>query len=322
MARLQLSLAMRGYDHVRDLVQGEVRAEGIDLVPMELPVEEIFFRFTRHREWHVSEMSFGKVAALAARGDPGFVCLPVFPSRVFRHSAIYVRPGAGIAEPKDLERRRVGIPEWAQTAGVYARGLLVHEYGVDLASMRWFQAGVREPGRIEKVELSLPAGVSITAMPERTLSEMLASGELDAAVSALAPAGGERLFADYPAVELAYWKKTRVFPIMHVVVLRTDVYQRDRWAAVNLARAFEEAKRRSLARAAEMNAALVPVPWLPDLVARWRAEAGEDFWPYGVEPNRATLQAFLQYAHEQGVCRRRLAVEELFAPETLERARI
>jgi 4,5-dihydroxyphthalate decarboxylase len=322
MGRLQLSLAVRGYDHVRDLVQGEVRAEGIDLVPMELPVEEIFFRFTRHREWDVSEMSFGKVVSLLSQGDAGLVPIPVFPSRVFRHSAIAVRAGAGIARPKDLEGRRVGIPEWAQTAGIYVRGLLAHEYGVDLAAIRWLQAGVREAGRIEKVELRLPAGVRITPVPDRTLSQMLAAGELDAAISAVAPAGSERLFADCPAVELEYWRKTRIFPIMHVIVLRRDVYERDRWIAMNLYQAFEAAKRRSLARAAETHAALVPVPWLPDLVRRWRAEAGEDFWPYGVEANRATLEAFLGYAHEQGVCHRRLAVEELFAPETLERARI
>jgi 4,5-dihydroxyphthalate decarboxylase len=180
---------------------------------------------------------------------------------------------------------------------------------------------VREPGRIEKVPLRLPPGLKLTPAPDRSLADMLAKGDLDAVISARDP-GGERLFADYPAEELAYYRKTRIFPIMHVVVLRRDVYERDRWIAMNLLQAFEEAKNLSLARAAEISASAVPLPWVADHARRWREAAGADPWPYGVEPNRPTLEAFLQYAHEQGVCARRLAPEELFAPETLQRAKI
>ena len=322
MAHIQLSLAIGAYDHVRDLVSGAIRPDGIELIPHELAIEEVTFRFTRHAEWDVSELSFGKTVALLAQDDPQIVPIPVFPSRVFRHSAIYLPDRSEIRNPKELEGKRVGIPEWAQTAGIYARGLLQHEYAVNLAAIDWVQAGVREPGRGEKVALQLPAGLRLTPRPDTSLSQMLAAGELDAVISARAPHNAKRLFPDYQALELEYWKKTRIFPIMHVVVLRKDVYLRNRWIAMNLLKAFTAAKQRSLARALELGVSHAPLPWVADHAARWRELAGEDFWPYGAEANRTTLEAFLQYAFEQGVCRRRLKLAELFAPETLERCKI
>jgi 4,5-dihydroxyphthalate decarboxylase len=317
---LPVTLAINPYDHVRDLLTGDVRAAGVDLVPLELPIEEIFYRFTKFREWHASEMSFGKVISLMSEDRPEIICVPVFLSRVFRHSAIYVG-NSKIRSPKDLEGKRVGIPEWAQTAGIYVRGMLAHEYGVDLAKIRWVQAGVREPGRVEKVELKLPAGVKIERNADRTLVDMLEKGDLDAVMSAR-EVPGVRLFQDYRAAEAEYWKKTRVFPIMHVLVLRRDVYEQNRWLAMNLFQAFLEAKRRSVARVAEFGLSHLPMPWVPDHVRQWKEIAGEDFWPYGVEANRPTLEAFLQYGYEQGVCRKRLKVEDLFAPETLQSFKI
>jgi 4,5-dihydroxyphthalate decarboxylase len=321
MMGLQLSLAMNAYDHVRDVLSGEVRPKGIEILPLELGIEEIFYRFTRFQEWHVSEMSFGKVVSLMSGERPPIVVLPVFVSRVFRHSAIYLPKGSPIKKPKDLEGCRVGIPEWAQTAGIYVRGMLAHEYGVDLASIQWFQAGVREAGRVEKVELHLPAGVKIQRVADRTLVQMLAAGELDAVMSAREiPA--RRLFSDYRTAEAEYWKKTRIFPIMHVLVIRRDVYERDRWIAMSLYQAFEEAKRKSVARVREFGLSHLPMPWVPDHLAHWRALAGEDFWPYGIEPNRPTLEAFFQYAHEQGVAKQHLRMENVFAPETREQFKI
>jgi 4,5-dihydroxyphthalate decarboxylase len=311
---LALTLAINPYDHARNL-----HAQGIDLTVLELPIEEIFFRFTKFREWHASEMSFGKTVSLMSQPSPSIIPIPVFPSRVFRHSAIYVNPG--IKSPKDLEGRKVGIPEWAQTAGIYARGMLQHEYGVDLARIHWFQAGVHQPGRIEKVELKLPPGIRITPVPDRTLEQMLASGELDAVISARSP-GGKRLFEDYVPLEREYFRKTRIYPIMHVMVLRREVYERDRWIAMNLLKAFEEAKRNSMERLVEIGLSHVPMPWLAEHANRWREIAGEDFWPYGIEGSRPTLEAFLQYAFEQGVAQRHLKVEELFAPETRESFKI
>ena len=314
--KLPLSLAIGPYDHTREL-----RPDGIELTRLDLPIEEIFFRFTKFREWDVSEMSFGKIISLMTEERPPIVALPVFVSRVFRHSAIYVAEPKKLKTPKDLEGKRVGIPEWAQTAGIYVRGMLQHEYGVDLAKIDWRQAGVREAGRVEKVELRLPPGVKIQAMPQHTLAGMLAAGELDAAISARDP-GGERLFASHRELEADYYRKTRIFPIMHVVVVRREAYERDRWIAMNLFKAFEEAKQLALERIADIGASQVPVAWVADHARQWQAMAGQDFWPYGLEPNRATLEAFLQYGFEQGIARRRLKVEELFAPETLARAKI
>ena len=310
--KLPLSLAISPYEHTRDL-----QPQGIDLNVLDLPIEEIFYRFTHFREWDASEMSFGKVISLMSQPRPEIICVPVFLSRVFRHSAIYTK----LKNPKDLEGKRVGIPEWAQTAGIYVRGMLQHDYGVDLARIQWFQAGVREPGRVEKVQLKLPEKVTITPRPDRTLIDMLAKGDLDAVISAR-EVPGARLFENYQEVEKAYYRKTRIFPIMHVLALKRDVYERDRWIAMNLLKAFEEAKSRSLARVTEFGLSHLPLPWVPDHARQWRALAGEDFWPYGIEPNRRTLEAFVQYGFEQGVSKRPLKVEELFAPETLERAKI
>jgi 4,5-dihydroxyphthalate decarboxylase len=223
---LPLTLAISPYDHARGLA-----AQGIDLAVLELPIEEIFFRFTKFREWHASEMSFGKTVSMMAQEVPAIMPIPVFPSRVFRHSAIYLAEKSDIQRPKDLEGRKVGIPEWAQTAGIYVRGLLQHEYGVDLARIQWYQAGVQQPGRIEKVKLHLPEGLRITAVPDKSLAGMLASGELDAVISARDP-GGRRLFENYQDAEEAYFRKTRIYPIMHLVVLRRDAW-RNRWIAMN-----------------------------------------------------------------------------------------
>jgi len=313
---LPLTLAIHPYDHVRGLAP-----QGVDLTVLELPIEEIFFRFTKFLEWDASEMSFGKTVSLMSQASPGIMPIPVFPSRVFRHSAIYVSRNSGISKPKDLEGRRVGIPEWAQTAGIYCRGLLQHEYGVDLARIEWYQAGVHQPGRVEKVQLNLPKGVRITPVPDKTLAQMLASGELDAAISARDP-GGTRLFQNYLELEEAYFRKTRIYPIMHVIVLRRDVYERDRWVAMNLFKAFAETTRHSMQQLVDIGLSHVPMPWVAEHARRWREIAGEDFWPYGIEPNRPTLEAFLQYAFEQGVAARHLKVEELFAPETRESFKI
>jgi 4,5-dihydroxyphthalate decarboxylase len=311
--KLPLTLAIGAYDHVRNLDPA-----GIDLTVLELPIEEVTYRFTRHAEWDASELSFGKTVSLLSQADPQIVPIPVFPSRVFRHSAIYTN---SIKKPQDLAGKRVGVPEWAQTAGIYVRGMLQHEYGVDLRSIKWFQAGVREPGRAEKVALKLPDGLSLTPMPEKSLASMLASGELDAVISARDP-GGQRLFPQTEAMEEQYFRKTGIFPIMHVIALRKSSYLANRWIAMNLAEAFESAKRASLARVSEIGVSQAPLPWLADLARRWKEMAGEDFWPYGVEPNRRTLDAFLQYAHEQGVTHRKLSVDDLFAPETRERAKV
>jgi 4,5-dihydroxyphthalate decarboxylase len=329
MANISVSLAIADYDHARDLVDGTVRVEGADIIPLRLTVEEIFHRFMKYREFDVAEMSFGKVIALAAQGDRSLVALPVFPRRVFRHSSIYVRADAGIAAPGQLAGRKIGIPEWAQTAAVYSRGMLVHDYGVDLNSIQWIQAGVNDPGRAEKVKLSLPAGLRYESAPDRSLSQMLLAGEIDAALTARPPApfvAGDarvrRLFPDFRSAERAWWEKTGIFPIMHVMAMRRDVFDRAPWLAMNLVKAFEDAKNRSLERISADLESYLPLPWAPAEAGYARERLGGDFWPYGVEPNRRTLEAFTQYAFEQGVCARRLAPEEIFSPEVQGRHKV
>jgi 4,5-dihydroxyphthalate decarboxylase len=322
MNRLRLTLALGDYDHTRDVAQGVVRPDGIELVWLNLPVEEIFFRFTKYREWDVTELSFGKYVSLLSQDDASVVALPVFPSRVFRLSSIYVRPDGPVKRPADLAGKRIGVPEWAQTAAVYSRGYIAHELGVKLSDIEWVQAGLGEPGRVEKVALKLPAGLRLRPVPDKTLTGMLLAGELDAVLSARPPRGvGEgkiaRLYPEYRAAEEAYFRKTGVFPIMHVVALRREVLERDPWVAMNLVKAFEEAKRRSLARLAEVTASHAPLAWLGDYVAELRGVFGDDPFPYGLEPNRRTLDAFLQFAFEQGVCHRKLAPEELFPAQVL-----
>jgi 4,5-dihydroxyphthalate decarboxylase len=325
---LRLTMAVSGYDHIRDLATGAVRVEGVELSTLQLPLEEIFYRFLRYREWHVSELSLAKYVALRASCDDSLRAIPVFPSRVARHSSIFVRPD-GPKVPADLAGARIGVPEWAQTAAVYTRSLLVHEWGIPLRDVRWFQAGVNQPGRQEKVELHLPEGVTLTREPARSLDEMLHAGDLDAVFSAHPPASFERgdpgitrLFPDYEPVEREYVARTGIFPIMHVMVIRSDVLDRDPWIAQNLLTAFTAAKDASLARLAEMTASRFPLPWAPERLADIRALLGPDPWPYGVEANRVTLAAFTRAAHEQGVAARRLEPDELFAPQVLGQVRV
>ena len=321
MEKVALTLAIGDYEHTRDLASGRVPVQGATLNVLALPPEEAFFRFTHFREWEVSEMSMGKVVSLRSQADEGFTAIPVFPSRVFRHSMIYVREDAKLERPEQLKGRRIGIPEWAQTAVIYARGYLSREAKVPLESVDWVQAGVNEAGRAEKVKLRLPAGVRLRPEPTRSLNDMLLAGELDAVLSARPPRdlgkGIRRLFADYAKAEEAYFKETGIFPIMHVVVVRSDVLDRHPWLAMNLYKAFEEAKRRSIERLSDITASHAPFAWLAPYAERMKAMFGEDFWPYGLEKNRKTLQAFVDFAFEQGVCHRKLSLEELFPEQVL-----
>jgi 4,5-dihydroxyphthalate decarboxylase len=319
--RLRLTIAVNDYDQIRDVTSGRVPVEGIALTSLHLEIEEIFYRFVKYREWDISELSFAKYVALTAQGAD-LTAIPVFPSRMFRHSAFYVRPDGPVKTPADLAGKRMGIPEWAQTAGVYCRGLLAHEFGVDLASVEWVQAGVNEAGRVEKVSLKLPAGVAIRAEPQRSLTEMLLDGSIDAIMTARAPsafvAGDERivrLIPDSRRAEAEYFKKTGIYPIMHVLALRRAVVDAHPWVAMNLFKSFEIAKNRSLDRARDVTASRFPLPWSQDHLADVEALFGRDCFPYGIADNRATLDAFLTYAHEQGLTDRLLTPEALFPPQ-------
>ncbi len=325
MANIQLTMAIDDYDHVHDLVSGAVRAEGIDLTCLSLRVEEIFYRFLHGGEWEVSEVSMGMSSSAISRGDAPFLAIPVFPSRMFRLSSIFVRPDGAVSKPEDLAGKRIGVPEWAQTAGVYTKGWLMHQIGIPLADIDWYQSGVNDPGRIEAATLKLPDGVRLTSVAERSLTELLFDGDIDAIVSARPPnefvAGNPaivRLIPDYRTAEEAYFRDTGIFPIMHTVAVRREVLERHPWVAINLYKAFDAAKRRSVKRIMDVTASQIAVPWGYHSAAELgRLVFGEgEYWPYGIGPNRVTLDAFLQFCFEQGVCHRRLEPEDLF-PEQL-----
>jgi len=329
MAKLPLTIAVSDYDHVRDFANGVVTAEGIEANFLTLTVEEIFQRFIQLREWHVSETSFGKYVALRSQGDDSLTAIPVFPSRMFRLSSLYVRADGSVARVEDLAGRKVGVPEWAQTAAIYTRGYLVHQVGIPLADIEWVQAGVSQAGRAEQVRLNLPDGVRLTPVAGRSLQDLLLAGEIDAIMTAHPPSRFEegdgaivQLVPDYQPAEEAYFKETGIFPIMHVITARRDVADAHPWALMNLFIAFQEAKRRSVARAFELTASRFPIPWSAYHAARSADMFDGEYWPYGIDPNRRTLDAFLQYAHEQGVCHRRLGIEDLFPENVRSRVRV
>jgi len=314
-----LTIATTDYDHFRDFRFGLVRAEGIDVNWLTLGHHEIFSRFTFNREWDVSELSFAKFSAQVTRNDSDIIGLPVYASRLFRFASFYVNRKAGIKTAKDLHGKRVGVPEWAHTAAVYMRGWLMHETGIALSDIEWIQAGTNEAGRIEKVELSLPKGVRLTSMPEKTLSGMIAAGELDCVIIARPPNSFRekhpdvvRLFPDYESEERRYYEDNRVYPIMHVIAMRKAILVGRPWVARNLYNAFEESKRRSLARILDPAVSRYPVPWLTAYTVRMQQMFGDDTFPYGIEPNRPTLELFLRYAHEQGIAHHLAKPEDIF----------
>jgi 4,5-dihydroxyphthalate decarboxylase len=324
---LPLTLALGPYDQTRDVTDGTVRVEGVQLRTLDLPIEEIFYRFTLHREWDVSEMSMGKYIALRSQDDASVMALPVFISRAFRHSMFYVREGSTIKRAEDLQGKRIGVPEWAQTAGIYGRGYLSDYVGLKLKDIQWIQAGVNEPGRTEKVKLKLPGGMQYRNVPNNSLNAMLLNGELDAIMSARPPVGmGKgivRLMPNYQVLEEQYFKDTNIYPIMHGLVLKGPILDAHPWVGMSFYKAFLEAKNRSVERLSDVTASHAPVAWMAEYANRMRSLFGDDFFPYGIAPgrggdiNRATLTAFLKFGFEQGVCHRLLDVEEIFPKQVL-----
>jgi 4,5-dihydroxyphthalate decarboxylase len=330
MSSLKLSLACWNYDRTRALADGTVRPDGIDLTYLSLPVEETFFRMARYREFDVSEMSLSSYVASLGAKEPPFIAIPAFPSRCFRHSCIFVSTKSGITKPEDLVGKRIGVPEYQLTAIVWTRGLLADEYKVPVTSVEYFTGGEEQPGREEKMKLDLPPGIRVTPIPaNKTLSRMLADGEIDALQSPRTPStlfsrpnDVKRLFPNYVDVEREYYRRTKVFPIMHTVVIRRELYEQHRWVAQALFKAFVEAQQKTYEGFAQTAAWMTMLPWLFAHVEEARREFGEDWWPYGLQKNRGVLETFLRYHHEQGLSKRLVKPEELFAPETLEAFKI
>jgi 4,5-dihydroxyphthalate decarboxylase len=328
--KLPLTLACGDYDRTRALRWGLVEAQGIDLNYLCMPVEETFWRQARFREFDAAEMSMGSYLIRRARGLDDLVAIPVFPSRMFRHGFYFVHAGAGITRPEELKGRRMGVPEYQITAAIWMRGILEHDYGVAPPDLRWFAGGVYEPGRIEKQHITLPNGVVVEAIPEgRTLSELIATGDIDAMITARAPLTFRdgtnrvaRLFPDFRDVERDYYRRTHIFPIMHTVVIKREVLVANPWVAMNLYQAFCAAKEEFVRSFDDDSAMRLMLPGLIAELEEARDLMGEDFWPYGLEPNRHVLETLMGYALEQGLLERPLALDDLFAPETLEHYRI
>ncbi|HTC11713.1 MAG TPA: ABC transporter substrate-binding protein [Acetobacteraceae bacterium] len=326
MSDLRLSVAIGDYDRMRPLFDGEARIDGVDPVFMKLEPEEIFFRAFRHAEFDVCELSLSSFTVKTARGDNPYVGIPVYPSRAFRHTSIVVRTDRGIARPEDLRGRRIGTPEYQLTACVWARALLEEEYGVRCADITWVRGGLEQPGRMEKIALSLPADVRLEDAPaDTTLSAMLEAGEIDGIIAPRAPAAFDRgdprvgwLFPEPDVTAADYFRRTRIFPIMHVLGLRRTIAEAHPWLPGALLKAFEQSKQRALAKLTDVAATKVTMPFVEEQLRKVRALMGQDFWSYGVKANRHVLDTFLRHHYGQGLSPRLVTVEELFHPATFE----
>lgn len=325
MGRMRLTLACGEYDRTRALADGSIVPDGLELEYVALEPGDLFTRVARDREFPAAEMSLATFINLVARGDDGLVGIPVFPARSFRHGYIYVNRDAGISRPEDLRGRRVGTMQYQLTLNLWLRGILEEDHGVTPDAMTWVLGGQERPGTAERSPVDIQPGVRVEHAPEgRTLNEMLAAGEIDALFTPHTPAIAQeghpavtRLWPDFRSVEMAWYERTRLFPIMHLVVLRRDVYEADPWIAGSLFAAFVAAKAAAVRRLHFTGTLAAMLPWLVVELEATDALLGRDYWSYGVERNRRELETAVRWAHHQGIARRPLAVEELFAPETL-----
>jgi 4,5-dihydroxyphthalate decarboxylase len=331
MSRLPITIATWDYDRVRPLVDGRVRVEGCEVNYITMPVEECFERAFFHGEFDVAEIGFSPYLIALSRGASPYVAVPAFLSRMFRHSAAYIRTDRGIEGPGDLKGRRIGVPEYQMSAVVWFRGFLKDEFGIAASDIEWVQGGLENPGRRDKFPLNLPSGFPLSSAPEgHTLSQMLAQGSLDAVISARRPScficghpHVRRLYPDYRAAEQEYFRRTGLFPIMHAVGVRRDMLEKHPWLAASVYKAFLQAKRLSDPEFAETTALKIGLPWINAEYDATRALMGDDFWSYGLnEANRKTLNALARYSYEQGLAVRLLTVEEMFVESTLSETRV
>jgi 4,5-dihydroxyphthalate decarboxylase len=328
MADIGLTVACWDYDRTHALLDGRIGVEGCRVIPVTIGPEDAFPRAVSRAEFDVSELSLSSYLLQLARGDCPYVAIPVFLSRGFKHDCYYVRADAGIAEPKDLEGRLVGVPEYQMTLALWGRGILQDDYGVDFRKLRYRTGGLNTPGRKERLPLRLPDHMDVAPIgPERCLNDLLLAGELDAIMSPGPPKAFSdghptvrRLIADPPAAERAYFARTGIFPILHVAGIRRDLVDAHPWLPERVFGAFVEAKKIAMAEIdaiANAGANKVTLPWFAAEVARTRALMGDDYWSYGVVANRAALEAVCRYSHEQYLSERPLTVDDLFAEGTL-----
>jgi 4,5-dihydroxyphthalate decarboxylase len=320
MSKLELTLACWDYDRTRPLMDGRVQPEGIDLRVEFLRPREMFPRMLERQEFHMSELSLASYASLIGRGECPFVALPVAVSKLFRHSCIYVRTDAGIATPQDLKGKRVGTTQYGSTAVVYIKGMLQDDFGVRPADMHWFVGGMNAPTEAPLIPMKLPETVKVEFLPEgATLAAMFEAGGLDALFSIYLPPMFKegspriaRLFPNYKEAEKEYYRRTRIFPIMHTVVVRRDVLDEYPWVARSMFEAFCAARDLAVDGLHDTDALRLSLPWLIEHVEEAWQVFGTDFWAYGLEPNRPTLEALGRYVHEQGLSPRRVHADEIF----------
>jgi 4,5-dihydroxyphthalate decarboxylase len=330
VSKLQLSLACAGYDRTRALFDGRVSIDGVDIVPTILEPEEAFHRAFKYGEFDITEISMSSHTVMTARGEAQYVGIPAFLSRVFRHSGIYINTSKGIRRPEDLKGKTIGVPEYQITANVWIRGILSDDYGVRADQVHWRRGGIEQPGRGERSPIKLPDSIDLQQIPDdKTLSGMLESGEIDAMISARAPScllrgspNVARLFPNFKEVEAEYFKRSRHFPIMHMVGIRKSLVEQHPWLPVNVYKAFAEAKRLAMHDLNEINMLLVTLPWVVHEYNATRELMGDDYWPYGFKENLHSLEVFTRYHHEQGLSSRKLNPEELFTPSVIDLSRI
>ena len=330
MTRIEISLACCDYDRTRAIFDGRVQVEGCEVAATALEPEEAFHRAFRHAEFDVSELSLSSYMAQVARGAHQYIAIPAFVSRVFRHSSLYIRTDRGIKSPKDLKGKTVGLPEYQMTANVWVRGILQDEYGVKPSDLHWRNGGMEVPGREERTPIKVPADVDLkTIAPGKTLSAMFEAGELDAMVAARPPScfsrgapNIDRLWPDFKAAEQEYYRRTKIFPVMHVMGVRRTLLDKHPWLAVNLMKAFIRAKELAWYELGQIGHLFNSLPWGVADFAEARKLMGEDYWSYGLEPNRHVLEALTRYHHEQGLSARKLSPEELFFPASCDLSKL
>lgn len=329
MAKLQLSVAIGDYDRMRPLVDGTVQIDAVDPQYMLLEPEEIFFRAFRHADFDICELSMSSYSVKTADGSCPYIAVPVFPSRAFRHTSIYVRTDR-IREPADLKGKRIGVPEYQLTANVWARMVLEEDFGVRPSDVTWVRGGYEHKGRVEKINLNLPPDVRLENIgPDDTISGLLASGDIDALIGPRAPSCFDRghphvgyLFPDPQAAAREWYTRTRMFPIMHLLGIRKTLAEKHPWLPAAVMKAFSAAKDIAVSKLADTSATKVTLPFVEEHIRDVRQLMGDDFWSYGLDANRHVLERFLQRHHAEGLSSRLLRPEELFHPASLESRKI
>ena len=326
MSGLRLTLACGNYDRTERIRNGTIPIEGVDLNYISIGPVELFFRMARYQDFDVSEMSLSTYVIGLTAPNPRLIAIPVFPSRAFRHSCIYINKDSGVKTPGDLRDKKVGVYEYQATANVWIRGMLAEMYDVPLSRPTYYIGGLDYPSYEERLPLNLSKNTKVVHLgPNHTLSNALESGEIDALYSPDMPscfARGSpkvgRLFADFREAEKEYYKATKIFPIMHTLVMRKEIYESNRWLALSLYKAFLRAKQKAIQELGDVAALKSTLPWLWAEVEHTKKSMGEDYWPYGLQQNRHTLSTLLGYMKEQGLTEKMLEPEKLFAPETLQ----